>query len=128
MTTNTARVERVASAVGFCVPATPANNRAVMDAIKWANRQSEAKRWGCDADELYKGNLVHIDRKFSRFDQYHDDTDAERFRRQFEGETRAQQLANRLAASPASQPNSTADGPYPAQIEDSAGINAGRAS
>ena len=89
---------------GLAFPATARNNRVLMDALKDAAIDTQADKLGVDRAEYRKGNLVHTNAKYRRFDQYADDTSEDRFARQFKGETRAEQLARRLAsaASPTS--------------------------
>ena len=86
---------QTSTATGLSFPATPANNRILLDAIKRANLETSANALGIDCDEMIAGNLVHTDPAYSRFDQYADDEGDDRCNRQFKGETRVQQIARR---------------------------------
>lgn len=94
---HTPAASAYAQATGIAFPATARNNRALMDALKDAAIDTQADKLGVDRAEYRKGNLVHTQTKHRRFDQYADDTNQDRFVRQFKGETRAEQLARRMS-------------------------------
>ena len=54
---------------------------AFLAARKRQRIEAQARSLGVDADALERGHLIHLDRRFARFDTYADDTADDRQRR-----------------------------------------------
>ncbi len=63
---------------GIAFPATPANNRILLDVMLDARLDTQADRLGVDRAQYRLGNLVHTDPRNRRHDFYIDDTAQDR--------------------------------------------------